>query len=167
MRKHLGQSSKLRPRRSVGKLARIDVQDRSAVSLGIAAPKSLRKRVRQAQVYSGQRVGMTGEKFAEVCRLRAEANFAGRMGSPKRHRLSSDRVAQGHALPDCRSRSPSTCSGSRAAYSRRSGAAAGGPAPEGGTASSASAKVPSGRLAPRRPRTPTKRHQTPQDLPGF
>ena len=35
-------------------------------------------------------------------------------------------------------------------------AAAGGPAPEGGTASSASAKVPRGRLAPRRSRTPTR-----------
>ena len=36
------------------------------------------------------------------------------------------------------------------------GAAADGSAPEGGTASSASAKVPVGRLAPRRPRTPTE-----------
>jgi hypothetical protein len=35
-------------------------------------------------------------------------------------------------------------------------AAAGGSAPEGGTASSASAKVPRGRLAPRRSRTPTR-----------
>jgi hypothetical protein len=36
------------------------------------------------------------------------------------------------------------------------GAAAGGPAPEGGTASSASAKVPSGRLAPRRQGRPPR-----------
>jgi hypothetical protein len=35
-------------------------------------------------------------------------------------------------------------------------AAAAGPAPEGGTSSSASAKVPRGRLAPRRSRTPTR-----------
>jgi hypothetical protein len=55
----------------------------------------------------------------------------------------------------------------RTVYPRRSAAAAGGPAPEGGTASSASAKVPSGRLVPRRPRTPTKRHQTLRDLPGI
>jgi hypothetical protein len=46
----------------------------------------------------------------------------------------------------------------------RSGAAADGPAPEGGTASSASAKVPPGRLVQRRPGTPTKRHSTPPDL---
>lgn len=38
----------------------------------------------------------------------------------------------------------------------RTGAAAGRPAPEGGTARSASAKVPHGRLALWRPRTPTK-----------
>jgi hypothetical protein len=43
-------------------------------------------------------------------------------------------------------------------------AAAGGPAPEGGTAGSASAKVPSGCLAPRRPGTPARdRHKTPRD----
>ena len=66
-----------------------------------------------------------------------------------------------------RMRSFPTCRDPRTTSPRRPGAAAGGPAPEGGTASSASAKVPSGRLAPRRPRTPTKRHQTPRDLPGI
>ena len=35
-------------------------------------------------------------------------------------------------------------------------AAAGGSAPEGGTGDSASAKAPRGRLAPQRPRTPTR-----------
>jgi hypothetical protein len=48
------------------------------------------------------------------------------------------------------------------------GAAADGPAPEGGTASSASAKVPFGRLAPRRPRTPTEEGiQRRRTCPGF
>jgi hypothetical protein len=45
----------------------------------------------------------------------------------------------------------------RPGNSRPLSAAAGGPAPEGGTASSASAKVPSGRLAPRRPGRPPKK----------
>ena len=48
------------------------------------------------------------------------------------------------------------------------GAAADGSAPEGGTASSASAKVPVGRLAPRRPRTPTEEGiQRRGTCPGF
>jgi len=63
----------------------------------------------------------------------------------RRHTGEKIRTGGGRGRPDL----GTTCSW-------RPGAAADGPAPEGGTANSASAKVPRGRLAPRRPRTPTE-----------
>ena len=92
--------------------------------------------------------------------LAARSTWARRRGPPTR-------TTRGRRPKWLRSRSSSPCADLWTACSRLLGAAAGGPAPQGGTASSASAKVPSGHLAPRRPRTPTKRHQTPRDLPGI
>src|SRR5581483_7752466 len=65
-------------------------------------------------------------------------------GARREYRLR-DRPSHQHARGDLRQ-----------ARLQGDGAAAGGPAPKGGTADSASAKVPHGRLALRHPRTPTK-----------
>jgi len=43
-----------------------------AAKLGIATPETLRQWIRQAEVGSGQRTGVSSEESAEIRRLRAE-----------------------------------------------------------------------------------------------
>ena len=77
-------------------------------------------------------------------------------------------AAQDDARIGCGSWSSPTCDGPRTTSPRRPEAADGGPAPEGGTAEAAPRqRSHPAASAPRRPRTPTKRHQTPRDLPGI
>jgi transposase len=62
-----------------------------AAKLGIATPETLRQWVRQAEVDSGQRPGVSSEESAEIRRLRAEVKELRRAltKSSRRRRLSS------------------------------------------------------------------------------